>query len=218
MALRVTEREGGRGSAQVVDVSLYDAIAHMLGDLPIRYRLHGEVPGRRGNYIPMTAPSDSYLTGDGRWVLLSAPNDALFARLAAAIGREDWLADPRFGDPVSRDRHREELAAGLQEWFSARDASEAADVLAAAGIPLSRVNTVADVLEHPHVRHRGNFAELPDPLLGDLPLPAPVPRLSGTPGTIRAGAPLLGEQQAELHRLLGLSEAEAEALREKRVL
>jgi formyl-CoA transferase len=219
MALRVVERAEGRTPAgQVVDISLYDAIAQMLGDLPIRYRLHDEVPERRGNYIPMTAPSDGYMTGDGRWVLLSAPNDALFGRLAVAVARDDWLQDPRFRDAVTRDEHRVELKADLQQWFSGRTADEAAAVLSAAGIPLSRVNTVADVLEHPHVVHRGNFVELDDPLLGRLPLPAPAPRLSATPGSIRSAAPLLGEQQAELENLLELSAEDASALRAEGVI
>jgi crotonobetainyl-CoA:carnitine CoA-transferase CaiB-like acyl-CoA transferase len=58
-----------------------------------------------------------------------------------------------------------------------------------------------------------------DPDVGPIPLPAPVPRLTGTPGAIRWTGPKLGAHNREVYcGELGLTEADLEALRRDKVI
>ena len=71
----------------------------------------------------------------------------------------------------------------------------------------------------PHYKARGNLAFVRDPRAGEIAIPAPQPRLSGTPATIEWLGPALGAHNAEIFQgLLGLSAAEVEALAAKKVM
>jgi crotonobetainyl-CoA:carnitine CoA-transferase CaiB-like acyl-CoA transferase len=60
--------------------------------------------------------------------------------------------------------------------------------------------------------------ELPDALMGSIPMHGVVPRFSSTPGALRRPAPALGEHNREILRDLGLSQAEIARLDEAKVL
>jgi len=51
------------------------------------------------------------------------------------------------------------------------------------------------------------IADYPDPDMGTFPMHHVVPRLQGTPGTIRTQAPKLGEHNREILREAGIDEA-----------
>ena len=67
-------------------------------------------------------------------------------------------------------------------------------------------------MQDPHVIEREILADYPDAELDLLPMHHVVPRLSDTPGSIRAAAPALGEHNAELLAELGLDEAQVAGL------
>jgi formyl-CoA transferase len=206
-------------SAQVVDVSLYDALLPMLGDMADRFERHGEIRERTGNYFPGVTPGNSFRGADGHWLLVSAAGDSLFARLAKCIGRAAWLDDPRLKTMRGRDENRAELEAAVAEWVGARSASDAVRMLEAAGVPVSAVNSIADVVSDPQVVARHGFTRLPDPALGKVVMASPVPRLSRTPGSIRATAPKLGEHnQLIFTDLLELGTGDLDALAAEKVI
>jgi formyl-CoA transferase len=63
------------------------------------------------------------------------------------------------------------------------------------------------------VIERALVADYPDPDMGHYPMYHVVPRMSATPGSIRAPAPHLGEHNRELLRGVGVDDAAYEALR-----
>ena len=67
-------------------------------------------------------------------------------------------------------------------------------------------------------RERELLVDLPDRLMASMPMHNVVPRLSGTPGALRAPAPELGQHNAEILRALGYAEGEIEALTQGGVL
>ena len=72
---------------------------------------------------------------------------------------------------------------------------------------------MADVFDDTHICAREMIAEIAEPLLGTLKMPAPVPKLSRTPGKIRwAGKPMGSDNDHVYRHLLGLSEDRIRAL------
>ena len=66
---------------------------------------------------------------------------------------------------------------------------------------------------------REAVVRVPDPTFGTLAMPNVVPRLSGTPGSIRWTGPSLGEHNDEVYgTLLGLTDDEIEKLDDEKVL
>lgn len=82
----------------------------------------------------------------------------------------------------------------------------------ARGVPITPVNTIADIIQDPHLAARGYWTTVAHPLLGDLRLPGAPFRLSATPLT-SGPAPLLGQDNARVLAELGVSAVELATLR-----
>lgn len=196
VALREAEREDGKG--QVVDLSLLEPLHSTLGPDAAVHRLTGRVPSRVGNRVSITAPRNVYPTSDGQWVALSASTQGMAERLFRAIGRPELIGDPRFRTNSDRLDNVEALDAIVGEYMAARTLAENLAYFGAADVTVGPVYDPAGFGTDPHVRGRGVLVEVMDPECGPIPMHAPVPRLSTTPGSIRRPAPRLGEHEAEV--------------------
>lgn len=202
------------GHGQQVDLALYETVLAIQGRVAVDFLRDGKVRERTGNAVPGIAPGGAFAAADGRWLQISASGDALWVRLAHAIGRADLLDDERFATMESRSRHARELDAIVEEWVSARPAGDVERALHEAGVACSAIMNIADVLTHEHVDARGNVVTAADPVFGDLRMIEPLPKLSRTPGRIRQTGPRLGEHTADvLASRLGLDAAQIESLR-----
>src|ERR671922_140759 len=74
-----------------------------------------------------------------------------------------------------------------------------------AGVTAGPVYDIAQFLDDPHVQARGIVVDAPDDEMGETPMHAPVPRLSRTPGVLRAPAPALGQHNDEIYARIGYS-------------
>jgi crotonobetainyl-CoA:carnitine CoA-transferase CaiB-like acyl-CoA transferase len=202
-------RETGRG--QYVEVAEREALTAMIGEQVLAYQLTGVVPGPRGNGDTSMAPHGVYrCAGEDDWLALAVENDAQFAALCGAIGRPELARDPRFADVVSRYRHRDELDAPIGAWSALLLSSEAAALLAAAGVPAAPVVVPGALLDNPHLSARGLFELVAHRRAGVWPVDGPVWRLSRTPASIRLPAPSFGEHNRYVFGdLLGLSDDQA---------
>ncbi|MGE3621073.1 MAG: CoA transferase, partial [Acidimicrobiia bacterium] len=75
-----------------------------------------------------------YRTADD-WICVAVVGQAAFARLAAALGRDELVADARFADEDARTTNDEALAAELAAAFAGRTSQEWIEVLDAGGVP-----------------------------------------------------------------------------------
>lgn len=189
-------RRSGRG--QVVDMALYEAAFSLLEASVPSHDRFGYVPKREGSRLPYMAPNNLYRAADGGYVLIAANNDATFARLGEVMGVADLMA--RYPSIASRWERVDALDAEVGAWVAARPAAEVEQALEAAGVPTSRVYTLADIYQDPHYRARDMLLQVPHPVLGRLDQTGVVPKLSSTPGTVRFPGPPAG---ADTHRVLG---------------
>ena len=215
-ALRVVET--GDGAGQVIDLSLIEPILAMLGPKAVEYRLTGETTARMGSRCNIQALRDVYATSDGKYVALSTGTQGMAERLLRAVGRADLVDDPRFRTNADRLANREEIEAIVRDFIAARTQAEALAYFEAAEVTVGQVCDEADLAEHAFVREREVLVDLPDRLMESMPMHNVVPRLSGTPGALRAPAPAIGQHNAELLASLGYTDAEIEALAKAGVL
>ena len=201
IALREVEKNGGRG--QVIDLALLDPLFAVLGPQAAHYRLTGKVKPRTGSRSTNTAPRNVYRCKDGRFVALSASTQKMAERTFRAIGRGDLIADPRYRSNAERVAHAAELDAIIGAFIAGRTQAENVAFFEQAEVTIGPIYDTAQILEDSHVVERELLAEYPDDEMGAFPMQHVVPRLLGTPGSIRAPAPKLGEHNREL---LGLGQ------------
>jgi len=206
-------RDTAGGGGQVIDLALYEAGFRASEDALAAYATTGRIRERLGNRNPQIVPASDFTTGDGRRVSIHAGTDALFARLATAMGRPELAGSPRYATRAARAQHAEALYSVIAEWAVGHTADDVAKLLSEAGVPASPLMSIADIAEDAHYRERGTLVEVEDPDFGPLPMVAPLPRLSKTPGSIRSTGPRLGEHNAEVYgNVLGLGPDELDAL------
>ena len=205
IALREAERRGGAG--QVIDLPLLEPLFNILGPQAANLRLTGKVKARTGNRSTTTAPRNAYRTKDGKWVCLSASIQKMTERLFRAIGRPELIADPRYATNAARLAHADDLDAIIGGFIGARTQGENVAHFEKHEVTIGPVYDISQILEDPHVIERELLADYPDTDMGDFPMHHVIPRLSRTPGAIRAPAPKPGEHNRALLAQAGVDEA-----------
>lgn len=202
-------RESGQG--QAIEVPMFEGMAHMvLGD-----HLGGhsfEPPLGPTGYARLLAPHRRpYATADG-YICLLIYNDKHWRNFFDLISRRDLQEDPRFCTHTARAHHIDEVYAFVAEIMQTRDSAAWLQALEAADIPASRLYSIEDLVDDPHLQATGFIREVDHPSEGRLRTPGPLGRYARTPAALRRPAPRLGEHSRELLREAGLDEATIDAL------
>lgn len=142
----------GRGA--YVDFSMLDAQVTLLTLAAARWFALGEVPPRLGTEHPGRVPTATFLCADDRYAHITA-SDQHWGPLCQALGLQAWGADPRFADNAKRVAHRDEVMTQLTQTIRALTRAQLIALLDAADVPIGPVNSVADILQDPHVAARG---------------------------------------------------------------
>ncbi|MCD0481282.1 CoA transferase [Streptacidiphilus sp. ASG 303] len=182
------------GAGQVVDAAVVDGTAH-LGSMLWGLLGAGAWQDRRGvNLLDGGCPYYAvYATADGGWMAVGALEERFYAEFAKLLGLGGDAPDR--GDPARWDELRERIAAR----FATRTRAEWTEVFEGTDACTAPVLSLREAAAHPHLRARGTFTEH-----GGLPQPAPAPRFSATPGSLRRPPALPGADSAEVARDWGL--------------
>jgi crotonobetainyl-CoA:carnitine CoA-transferase CaiB-like acyl-CoA transferase len=160
------------GHGRHVDVSTMEAMLNVHQSTFSRLAA-GIVRTRTGRYtevypLVVRPCRDGYLS-------LGVVTDVEFDRLLIAIGRDDLVADRRFGDAASRWEHRDALDAELAAFLGERSADEVVELLDAHGVAAAKVADASDVVADAQLAHRG-FWDQPHGARGGSRMPGnPVP-------------------------------------------
>jgi len=205
------------GAGQVIDVALHEAVFNVMESLLPEYSAFGAVREAAGSALPGIAPSNAYPCQDG-WVLVAGNGDSIFKRLMGTIGRNDLGEAADLADNAGRVARVAEIDAAIGAWTQQRTVQATLDALSAARVPAGKVYTARDIAEDPHYRARDMILQQPTRDGYTVEVPGIVPKLSVTPGTVRASAPHVGDDTEAVLRGMGLSEADIATLRAKEII
>ena len=207
------------GKGQHIDVSLFDVGIASLANIAQSYLATGIAPGRIGNAHPQVAPYQDFTASDGEF-MTAANNDDQFRRLCEATDNPELSDDPRFSDNAKRVENRIELAKMLNSKLSSKPISHWMTVLQKAGLTVTPINTIEDVLKDPQAEARNSIWKVQHSSLGEIDLlGSALQHLSRTPAEPQGHPPLLGEHTYEiLETVLGMSKDEIKGLSESGII
>ncbi len=181
-ALEFTDRTG---QGQLVEVPMVEAVLNVTAVQTIEYEVFGRVMERCGNQGRGSVVQDVYrCAGEDDWIAVAARSVSERAALADVTG-----------------------GASIETWLATRDADDAAEELARAGVSAAVVVSPSVITDNPQLRHRGFFERLDHSSTGENLYPCPpFARLPGSPRWLRRPPPTLGEHNADvLTALCGLT-------------
>jgi len=182
------------GVGRVVDVSLFETATSWVSLLAAQYLASGQVASKQGSGATGIAPYKAYTTRDGE-IVVAAGSDALFKRLAHALGHPEWLQDPRFVDNPSRVQHQGVLYGMLDALLLTQDTQTWVDCFEAAGIPCSAVQNMAQMVAHPQTQALNLIQDVPGTRMRFFGLPL---RFDGQRPQSSSAPPKLGEHQSQI--------------------
>jgi crotonobetainyl-CoA:carnitine CoA-transferase CaiB-like acyl-CoA transferase len=200
------------GSGQFVDVSMLDSMISTMSSNYMSYLGSGDVPKPMGTAFPTVVPYRVFHTLD-RAIAIAVGSEKLWSAFCRAIERPELERNPDYASNAARIHNRERLEPILEQVFRARSGAEWMERMRAGGIPASLVNNFQDVSEHPQSAARSMFPEIEHPTAGRHRVTGTPVKLSATPGSPGAPAPLLGQHTRDvLQELLGLDDQALDAL------
>ena len=143
---------GRTGKGATISVSLFDAMADWM-TVPLLHHEGGQSPKRLGLSHPSISPYGVFKTRDGADILISIQNDREWRILANEVmGDAALAADPRFATVADRVKIRPETDGKVAATFGSMDIATLSRKLEAADIAFGRVNDVAGLIQHAHLR------------------------------------------------------------------
>ena len=204
------ERDQKSGIGQVVEFGIYEPLFTLLGPQVVDYDQLGIIQERNGSRLPFTAPRNTYLTSDDKWVSISGSAQSTFERMCEALDIKNLILDERFLNNRLRIDNAKELDDALQKAILKFDQVTLINMFDKFGAPVAVCNNIEEIFEDEHFKSRQNIIDVDDDELGgSLKMQNVVGKFSRTPGEIRHAGPQLGEHNFEvLVEMLGFSEEE----------
>tara|TARA_Y100001936_G_C16093587_1_gene689153 strand:- start:12075 stop:13070 length:996 start_codon:yes stop_codon:yes gene_type:complete len=201
------------GKGQFLEISLLEAaLAYTVWE-SAGYFATGEVAGPLGSSHRNSAPYQALATSDGHLVV-GAPNQPNWERLAKAFGCEELIGREEYKDNAGRLVNRAKLEEELELATTKKSTNEWLEILEAAGVPAGPILNMEEIWADPQIQERGMEALLEHPTAGVIKNIGVAAKLYSTPGRITRPAPLLGQHTREVLEDAGYSAEEIESLNE----
>jgi len=195
------------GRGQRIEISLYTTGVSLLINVAANHLASGRPARRFGNGHPNIVPYRTFEAEDAA-IAVAVGNDTQFARLAACLGHPGWADDERFAKNADRVGNRETIDGLIQDVIATSTADHWIEVLLAADVPASRVNSVERALSDEQTIANDMVVEIDHPAAGALRMLGIPYRFSDTPAAVELAPPLLGaDTDAILSQDLGIDAA-----------
>ena len=157
----------------------------------------GQRPRRAGSGNPIAAPYQVYSTLSGE-LMIAAPNQRLWERVAHVLDAPQLLQDERFRTVADRSKDNAALDTAITSLLASADVDTWVARFREAGVPVTRVAGLEEAVRGETAEERGTFQDLDGVPLVRLPWV-----VDGHAVPWSRPAPHLGEHTAELLRELG---------------
>jgi crotonobetainyl-CoA:carnitine CoA-transferase CaiB-like acyl-CoA transferase len=210
MASLFAREKSGKGAA--IQVSLFDTALGLLGYNLQTFWQRGTQPAKCGSSHESLCPYQAFEAADGP-IMIGVANDNLWRKFCAVVGLQAIVDDPKFRTNADRVKHRPETLHLVQSSIAANTVAHWNAVLNEVGIPCSPINTLAQLLEHPHTKADKLIMQYNHPAAGHLNcIGYPVTFLGEQRGP-GLSPPTLGQHTDEVLKEMGLSTASIAELR-----
>lgn len=206
------------GKGEMVDVAMLDCQLAILENAIIKYSATGAVAGPMGAVHPTVTPFQAFETKDN-YVIAACGNNRLYAAFCNALGVPELIDDPRFDTNMHRNQNLKEIGDLLTAKTRLKTTAEWLEILTAAGVPCTGINTVDKLFEDPQVAARNMLVEVDQPGMGKVKIAGNPVKFGSVPAEeecVHGAAPVLGSSTKDvLVNMLGWDEAKADGYVEK---
>ncbi len=205
------------GTAQEVDVSLYEGLFRMQDALIADYDINGVVRERAERQRGASIPGGKFLTKDDKWVFLASSTNNSFKYLTTAMGRPELYEKY----PLMEDRFKaaDYIMEETRKWFAGHDYDYVLKRCNENKVALSPIYSIADIWKDPQYQARHNLVEFDSPDFGKVHIPSVCPVLTETPGEINWIGQPVGAFNDEIYRdMLGMGDEELQELKENGII
>lgn len=191
------------GEGSHIDISMLESLTEWMG-FPMYYAMdHASPPPRTGASHATIYPYGPFVAGDGGSVMLGLQNEREWVQFCNVVLYMPALAiDPRFNSNSARNENRKELESIILNVFAELNASQVIQRLDEASIANARMNSMADVWEHPQLQARKRWTHIDSPV-GLLPALLPPGSQSGFEYTM-GSIPRVGQHNDQILHELGV--------------
>jgi len=198
------------GKGQLLDISQFEAGVNFIAPAMMDYFINHRVANRMGNYSPCAAPHAAYrCRGQDKWCTIAVFTDAEWHAFCRVIGNPSWTKKARFATFQGRKKHELELDRLVEEWTINYTPEEVMTMMQKEGVPAGIVQTIEDLHNDPHLKHRGHYWTINHREIGQFSCFGQLAKLSKTPALGRMPSPCLGEHTEYVCReILKLSDEE----------
>jgi alpha-methylacyl-CoA racemase len=178
------------GTGQVVDAAIVDGTAHLTAMIHGMMAAGGWQDRRGANLLDGGCPYyGTYETADGAHMAVGALEQQFYEEFLRLLDLDELI-------PARTDRARwGELRERIAARFKSRTRAEWTVVFEGSDACVAPVLSLGEAPHHPHLAARGTFSDH-----GGITQPAPAPRFSATPTTIRTGPAMPGSQAEDVGR------------------
>jgi formyl-CoA transferase len=215
LASLLAREKSGKGAS--IQVSLFDTALGLLGYNLQTFWERGVQPAKCGSSHESLCPYQAFEASDGP-IMIGVANDNLWRKFCGVAGLKSIVDDPKFRTNADRVRHRAETLQYVREVIATRTVEAWNAALNDVGIPCSPINTLTQLLEHPHTKANKIIMQYDHAAAGRL-------NCVGHPVTFvkeerSAGLPppMLGQHTDEILREIGLSTERIDQLRREEVI
>jgi len=204
------------GEGQYVDVSCQESVTSQL-EMTFEYWPYiGQIASRLG--IKPLQPIDTMECKDG-YIYLCCIEEHQWRAFVDLMGNPDWATMEIFGDRLQRAANWDVLRPFLQEWVAQQTVADLYKKAQSRRVPFAPVSTMGTLLGNEHLKARGFFVDIAQPVAGTHKYPGAPLKYSRTPWQIRRPAPTLGEHNGPIFAgRLGLPAARLSQMKQKGII